>query len=391
MAVGDCLKMGAGGLLGGALLVLVAGGRPGGTAAAEFGCRDSGMQPLGFAPVAEELVEVDPVVCTFPSLPVVAPSLEPVIVCVEEPGQDSDFASTCEDFGPCFAPEAPFRPDARGRNARSGDAGQAVRKGVEWLAAHQYADGTWPSSVCRACGVSGVAASGLERDHLGTALALRAMLLSGCLPGDRRYREVTLGLLWLRRNQRPTGEFAGLTDAGERAVRHFAATLFLAELQRLTENPIATIPLFKALSWQSAAEPEFSESTRLWAGLLDRTLEGTTFARHRQEQPAPPPVDLLDSLPAAPPPWSELRRWQDLERLSFQTQAVARMGGERRRAWCAALDRILIGAQTARGHHQGSWTRSGDHRDGEDRLRTTALCLALLHRPWEDGAAPLRD
>ena len=230
MAVGDCLKMGAGGLLGGALLVLVAGGRPGGTAAAEFGCRDSGMQPLGFAPVAEELVEVDPVVCTFPSLPVVAPSLEPVIVCVEEPGQDSDFASTCEDFGPCFAPEAPFRPDARGRNARSGDAGQAVRKGVEWLAAHQYADGTWPSSVCRACGVSGVAASGLERDHLGTALALRAMLLSGCLPGDRRYREVTLGLLWLRRNQRPTGEFAGLTDAGERAVRHFAATLFLAEV-----------------------------------------------------------------------------------------------------------------------------------------------------------------
>lgn len=110
---------------------------------------------------------------------------------------------------------------------------QAVRRGMEWLAARQRETGAWS---CRIGHKLYFGYEGPEGDHVGvTALACLAFMAGGHTPGRGTYGpNVERGLRFTLSCAREDGY---ITHAGSRMYSHAYATLFLADVYGMTSDP----------------------------------------------------------------------------------------------------------------------------------------------------------
>lgn len=134
------------------------------------------------------------------------------------------------------------RGEARSRGVveRGGSAASeaAVERGLEWLARHQAADGSWrfDLSGCRcdgACSHPGTVTS----TTAATAIALLPFLGAGHTHAEGEYREaVTRGIYYLMSRMRPTPRGGDLSEGT--MYGHGVATLALAEAFGMTSDPM---------------------------------------------------------------------------------------------------------------------------------------------------------
>jgi hypothetical protein len=110
----------------------------------------------------------------------------------------------------------------------------AIRRGLEYLAAHQNPNGSWTDRVGRKVHYSYV---GTVNEHVGvTALAGMAFLANGSLPDRGPYaRNVQKALEYLLAHVQESTGF--ITAHESRMYSHAFATLFLAEVYGMTEDP----------------------------------------------------------------------------------------------------------------------------------------------------------
>ncbi|MDP6538183.1 MAG: terpene cyclase/mutase family protein [Planctomycetota bacterium] len=110
---------------------------------------------------------------------------------------------------------------------------RAVERGLDWLTAHQKADGSWEAKI--GYKLNDDYNYTAERGHVGvTALAGMAMLAGGHLPGRGRHGESVERCLDFVLSC--VQEDGYITHAGTRMYSHAFATLFLAEIYGMTHR-----------------------------------------------------------------------------------------------------------------------------------------------------------
>jgi hypothetical protein len=128
----------------------------------------------------------------------------------------------------------------------------AVRRGLDWLAAHQADDGRWSLQfTCRNHNCD--SAGGNQSDPAATGLALMAFLGAGETPGRGSHAEsLKRGVRWLVAQQKSDGDLSG--GQGSRMYGHGLATIALCEAYGLSGDPDLSTPGRKALDFIVAAQ-----------------------------------------------------------------------------------------------------------------------------------------
>lgn len=112
---------------------------------------------------------------------------------------------------------------------------EAVRRGHDWLQAHQDKDGSWHEIVGYKLNTDYEALDSRPQPHVGvTALALMSFLAGGHLPDRGKYGDVLhKGIDFILSCSQDDGQ---LTAYGTRMYSHAFATLFLAEVYGMVER-----------------------------------------------------------------------------------------------------------------------------------------------------------
>ena len=113
---------------------------------------------------------------------------------------------------------------------------QAVARGLEWLAQNQHKDGYWAELVGYKLNTNYETLDDRPLPHVGvTALALMSFLAGGHLPDRGKYGDVLRrGLEFVLSCSQDDGQ---ITANGTRMYSHAFATLFLAEVYGMVEEP----------------------------------------------------------------------------------------------------------------------------------------------------------
>lgn len=146
------------------------------------------------------------------------------------------------------------RGDALGRYGGDDATESAVRAGLEWLAAHQEADGSWDrvyyDLLCPEadrCRETAAVATQIDSAPAVTGLALLAFLGSGHTHLEGDYRDgVARGLRALLDRQLASGSFSPSTNL--EMYNHTIATLAVAEAYGITHDPTLASPLSAAVT-----------------------------------------------------------------------------------------------------------------------------------------------
>ncbi|MCH8253091.1 MAG: hypothetical protein IID36_11625, partial [Planctomycetes bacterium] len=146
------------------------------------------------------------------------------------------------------------RGDALGRYGGDEATESAVRAGLEWLAAHQEADGSWDrvhyDLLCPEadrCRETAAVATQIDSAPAVTGLALLAFLGSGHTHLEGDYRdEVGRGLRAILDRQLASGSFSPSTNL--EMYNHTIATLAVAEAYGITHDPSLALPLSAAVT-----------------------------------------------------------------------------------------------------------------------------------------------
>jgi hypothetical protein len=140
----------------------------------------------------------------------------------------------------------------------------AVERGLDWLAAHQGADGSWSLNNFHAnckhprCDGAGTVTS----DPAGTGLALLPFLGAGCThQGGKHQQTVACGIRWLVGQQRPDGSWAAPGDARP-MYGHGMASIALCEAYGMTRDPRLRGPAERALDFIVRAQHDASGGWR---------------------------------------------------------------------------------------------------------------------------------
>lgn len=116
-----------------------------------------------------------------------------------------------------------------------GDAEKAVKKAQAWLAETQRADGSWQYGSGVNTGVA--------------AFATMALMVNGSVPGEGPYgKEVGKGLQFLLNSQRESGLIVADPKSQAPMYQHALATIALAEMYGMTENPRIRSALLNAVN-----------------------------------------------------------------------------------------------------------------------------------------------
>lgn len=129
--------------------------------------------------------------------------------------------------------ERPEDQNDAATGARKGTGREAIADALKWLASLQESDGRWRLNGNYAD------AGTTETDTGATALALLAFLGDGQTHVDGIYQsQVYRGLEWLRRTQRPNGDFFDIVEEGREAhfYAHAQATIAFCEALALTQD-----------------------------------------------------------------------------------------------------------------------------------------------------------
>ena len=171
-----------------------------------------------------------------------------------------------------------FGARRHGAQEYTGSSGMAtaLAAGLEWLARHQSADGSWDADRFMHegrhgdCGCDGPGARSADVGVSG--LALLAFLGAGNTTADGPYRAaVGRGVRWLREQQDESGRFGAASGAFS-LYNHAIATMVLCEAYHATRNPLLKRTAIDAvgfaqrarnpyLAWRYSAPPDGSNDT----------------------------------------------------------------------------------------------------------------------------------
>jgi hypothetical protein len=309
----------------------------------------------------------------------------------------------------------------------------AVTRGLEWLARHQNANGSWSLHAfnqhadCRGkCRNPGV-----PSDTAGTALALLPFLGAGETHFKGRYKEtVQKGLDWLASAQSNNGDLQG--PGFGRMYAHGQAAIVLCEAFALTRDEKLRKPAQLALDfivraqhseggWRYAPRQAGDTSVVGWQlmalrsgqmaylNVPDKVIEaakqyldsaqcdytGSQYAYMPGHGPSHVmtaeallcrqytgwPANhvglttgcdrlLKEHLPS--------RSGGDVYYYYYATQVMHHMGGERWKKWNDEMRDLMVRTQRTEGHEAGSWDPRGGHSASGGRLYQTALSICIL-------------
>jgi hypothetical protein len=330
---------------------------------------------------------------------------------------------------------SPARRDVVAAMGGGAETEKAVERGLQWLAAHQGAEGNWSLHKFSCKGHACDEAGSEHSDAAATGLALMAFLGAGHRPGEGTHGEaVRRGLAWLVAHQRADGDLAG--PGGSQMYGHALASIALCEALALAADPALREPAERALKFIVAAQdpksggwryrprsggdtsvvgwqlmalksgemaglPVPAEVYRRAGGWLDAVAAGpgrrlyayTPGGGHspamtaeallcRQYLGTPRQAETMvaggDYLKANPPRWSA----RDSYYWYYATQVMFHLQGEPWAKWNAALRDMLVGAQVKDGPAAGTWHPRKPSLDAfgarGGRLYETALALLML-------------
>jgi hypothetical protein len=313
----------------------------------------------------------------------------------------------------------------------------AVARGLEWLARHQNADGSWSLEGFNHAGnCNGECRHpGGHSDTSATALALLPFLGAGQthLRGNHTVT-VARGLRWLIDAQKSDGDLRGRGIG--RMYAHGQAAIALCEAYALTQDKLLRDPAQRAIGFiVSAQHPEggwrygpgdpgdtsvvgwqlmalrsakmaylnvpdkcfdramyFLDSVQVGAkkgrgqGQFSympgsapthvMTAEGLLCRQYGGwKRDFKPLVEGVDYLLERYPP---SRNNLDMYYIYYATQVMHHMGGNPWEQWNSKLRDILVETQATRGHEAGSWAPQGHHDHQGGRVYMTALSLCTL-------------
>ncbi len=295
----------------------------------------------------------------------------------------------------------------------------AVARGLQWLAAQQDADGSWPLS-------------GRRHRLAGTSLALLPFLGAGQTHLTGIYRShVSGGLRFLLKQQQPDGDLRGDSPEPFGMYVHGQATIVLCEAFAMTQDERLREPAQRGLDfiveaqhprggWRYQPHDEGDTSVLGWqlmalqsgraAGLhvpqetldlADQFLEmvqsdeGAFYAY----QPGHPPTHVMTAegllcrmylgwkreepglvrgaraLVDEYPPQGEA---PDYYYWYYATQTLHHLGGPLWERWNRQMRQVLVDLQWTQGRHAGSWDPRGPHAATGGRIYVTSLAICSL-------------
>jgi hypothetical protein len=306
----------------------------------------------------------------------------------------------------------------------------AVERALQWLAAHQSADGGWNGeNFDRKCGECGGETS-VRADHALTGLGLLCFLGAGhTATKDGPYKEaVERGLRRLVSRQKPDGDLRG----EETLYSHGIATIALSEAFAMTGDVALREPVQQAvafierarnrniggwrydpgqagdtsvLGWQvmalksaTMAGLEVSQSSFDAAGTwLQRVADRRNLGRYSYQpgRDATPSMTaeamFVQQLLGTPPTSSRtqgsvkfvmqhLPQWSSANTYYwyYATLALFQHQGEAWQQWNAAMQEQLLAHQRTDGRAAGSWDPVGEWAEVGGRIYQTALCTLML-------------
>ncbi|MCA9049154.1 MAG: hypothetical protein KDA89_10530 [Planctomycetaceae bacterium] len=330
-------------------------------------------------------------------------------------------------------------PEARSEAVRAlgGSEGSeaAVRRGLEWLAAHQYAAGNWsihsPNCQDHKCTGHGT----YEADPAATGLALLAFLGAGHTHRSGDYQqEVGRGLKWLIERQADDGDLFAAETEFARFYSHGIAAIALCEAYGMTRDNSVRAAAQKSLEYIFASQhptyggwrykPQFESDTsvsgwqlmamksgemaglkippsaydgvRQWLNLVEDADAPGRFRYHPTREVTESMTaegllmrqylgaDRTDSALQAGASWLQQRlprpEARDVYYWYYGTQVMFHMQGEHWNAWNTALRDMLVETQEKGGPQRGSWDPELPDKDswGRSGGRHYVTCLNLL-------------
>jgi hypothetical protein len=310
----------------------------------------------------------------------------------------------------------------------------AVERGLDWLAAHQNANGSWSLHNFHAnCKHAPCADAGtVTSDPAGTGMALLPFLGAGNTHQSGEHQKtVARALQWLVAQQQPDGTWSAPTDARP-MYGHGMASIALCEAYGMTQDPKLRGPAQKALDyivkaqhaptggwryqpntpsdtsvvgWQVMAlksgemagltvPPQTFEGVKRWLASVEAnrpvggqfgyqtatatpamTAQGLLCLQYLGARRDDPRMRagtdyLLQHLPRAETDTSYY--WY------HATQVMYHMQGQHWKTWNGKLRDLLVSTQVTQGALAGSWKPMDAREKPGGRLYATALRLLML-------------
>ena len=311
----------------------------------------------------------------------------------------------------------------------------AVERGLEWLAAHQYAAGNWSIHQMNCAGHNCTGRGTYEADPAATGLALLAFLGAGNTHQSGTYREeVRRGLNWLTGNQKEDGDLFPVPSEFAHFYSHGIAAIALCEAYGMTKDPELRDPAQRAIQFiiQSQHpkfggwryEPQFESDTSVSGWQLMALKSGQmaglkipasaykgveTWLASVENKDAPgrfryhPSTEVTETMTAE---GLLMRQYLGADRTDsavqagasylrqrlprsdvrnsyywyYATQVMFHLQGEHWQEWNAALRELLVQTQEKGGPARGSWDPAAPVKDtwGQSGGRHYVTCLNLL-------------
>ncbi len=315
---------------------------------------------------------------------------------------------------------------------------RAVELGLQWLADHQEADGSWSSKNSgggREDRVLGEdrGGAGSNADNGITALATLAFLAGGESHLEGRYQtEVLRGLEYLVRQQKPNGDLSGDAKLFAKMYCHSMSLLALSEALAMTGDQRLAGAVRKGVSYSINAQDRRQGGWRYAPGdsgdmsqfgwqvlalhsarlggilvpdktiqLMKEFLESCSTGQHRglasyrpgQGPSSPMTAEALLcryilNQSVGPNSLEEAQRQMEMELPSenqvnlyywyYGTLAMYQAGGSGWERWNKALKRSLLSLQNQSGIDAGSWPANGTWGGYGGRVYSTAIATLSL-------------
>lgn len=186
-----------------------------------------------------------------PALPALPPAGLPTARLPRRPARGTEVAVVATPIDAYSLRDREIRKKTIDDLGGSNDSEAAVELGLQWLAAHQHADGHWSIDKFQAvCDHPRCAdAATLQADAAGTGLALLPFLAAGYTHKSGKFQDVVgKGIRWIVRSQKDDGGLIGEGD-GRVMYGHGMAAIAVCEAYGMTRDPELRAAAEKAVAF----------------------------------------------------------------------------------------------------------------------------------------------